>query len=120
MLTGALHDQPERTQEGSSRSQITEDKLESGVIPKGLGPLVCYAPVHPHSAPPTVAPSPHAGKSTVLRSVASVALLGCCGLLVPAAKAAVPFYDAFMLRNFSGDSPLERLSSFALEVVDMT
>ena len=61
----------------------------------------------------------HAGKSTVLRSVASVALLGCCGLMVPAAKAAVPFYDAFMLRNFSGDSPLEGLSSFALEMVDV-
>ena len=31
----------------------------------------------------------------------------------------VPFYDAFMLRNFSGDSPQEGLSSFALECVDM-
>ena len=51
--------------------------------------------------------------------MASVALLGCCGLMVPSAKASVPFYDAFMLRNFSGDSPLEGLSSFALEMVDV-
>ncbi len=47
------------------------------------------------------------GKSTVLRSVASVALLGCCGLLVPAQRAKVPFYDAFMLRNFSGGAYIE-------------
>lgn len=60
-----------------------------------------------------------AGKSTVLRSVAAVALLGCCGLLVPASRAQLPFYDAIMLRNFSGDSPLEGLSSFALECSDM-
>jgi DNA mismatch repair ATPase MutS len=64
-------------------------------------------------------PSPHAGKSTVLRSVASIALLACCGLMVPAREARVPFYDAFMLRNFSGDSPLEGLSSFAMEMVDI-
>ena len=51
--------------------------------------------------------------------MASIALLGCCGLLVPAQQAKVPFYDAFILRNFSGDSPLEGLSSFALEMVDV-
>ena len=51
--------------------------------------------------------------------MAPVALLGCCGLMVPAAEAAVPFYDAFILRNSSGDSPLEGLSSFALEMVDV-
>ena len=62
---------------------------------------------------------PCVGKSTVLRSVASIALLGCCGLMVPAREACVPFYDSFMLRNFSGDSPLEGLSSFALEMVDV-
>ena len=63
--------------------------------------------------------SPPAGKSTVLRSVAAAALLGCCGLLVPSQRALIPFYDSFMIRNFSGDSPMEGLSSFALECVDM-
>ncbi|GAX83118.1 hypothetical protein CEUSTIGMA_g10544.t1 [Chlamydomonas eustigma] len=60
-----------------------------------------------------------AGKSTILRSIAAVAILGNCGLLVPAESATIPFYDAYMLRNFSGDSPLEGLSSFALEMVDV-
>ncbi|KAG1665669.1 hypothetical protein FOA52_005459 [Chlamydomonas sp. UWO 241] len=60
-----------------------------------------------------------AGKSTVLRSVMAVALLGCCGLQVPAASARIPFYDVFMVRNFSGDSPLEGLSSFGLECQEM-
>lgn len=48
-----------------------------------------------------------AGKSTVLRSTCAVALLGACGLMVPADAAEIPFTDAFMLRNFSGDSPLQ-------------
>lgn len=60
-----------------------------------------------------------AGKSTVLRSTAAVALLAACGLLVPAEKAKVPYLDAFMLRNFSSDSPLEGRSSFAVEMTEM-
>jgi MutS domain V len=85
-----------------------------------------------------------AGKSTVLRSVAAIALLGACGLAVPGEREilvhtkpifdsltssilsspaerapSVPFYDSFMLRNYSGDSPLENLSSFALEMADV-
>ena len=55
----------------------------------------------------------------MLRSVAAAALLGCCGLLVPSQRALIPFYDSFMIRNFSGDSPMEGRSSFALECVDM-
>lgn len=43
-----------------------------------------------------------AGKSTVLRSTCAVALLANCGLFVPAARAVVPRFDAFVLRNFSG------------------
>eukprot|EP00798_Chlamydomonas_sp_ICE-L_P019907 gene19907-26610_t len=58
-----------------------------------------------------------AGKSTLLRSVAAVSLLANCGLMVPAQSATVPAIDALMLRNFSGDSPLEGKSSFAMEMV---
>ncbi|KAL4544776.1 hypothetical protein Ndes2526B_g00720 [Nannochloris sp. 'desiccata'] len=61
-----------------------------------------------------------AGKSTLLRSTCAVALLGACGLAVPASSSsAVPYFDAFMLRNFSADSPLEELSSFAVEMKEM-
>jgi hypothetical protein len=38
---------------------------------------------------------------------------------VPASSARIPFYDVFMIRNFSGDSPLEGLSSFGLECQEM-
>lgn len=55
------------------------------------------------------------GKSTVLRSICAVALLANCGLMVPAECASVPFLDAFMLRNFSGDSPAESKSAYAME-----
>lgn len=61
-----------------------------------------------------------AGKSTILRSTCAVALLGACGLAVPAAPdTQIPYIDAFMLRNFSSDSPLEGRSSFAVEMMEM-
>lgn len=60
-----------------------------------------------------------AGKSTILRSVCAVALLSACGLYAPVQSAIVPYTDAFMLRNFSADSPLEGKSSFAVEMVEM-
>lgn len=61
-----------------------------------------------------------AGKSTILRSTAAVALLAACGLAVPAAPTTrVPYFDAFMLRNFASDSPLEGRSAFAVEMTEM-
>ena len=54
----------------------------------------------------------------MLRSVAAVALLANCGLLVPAETAHVPWYSSVTLRNFSGDSPLEGQSAFAMEMRD--
>jgi predicted GIY-YIG superfamily endonuclease len=61
-----------------------------------------------------------AGKSTMLRSTCACALLGACGLAVPASAASeIPYIDAFMLRNFSSDSPLEGRSSFAVEMMEM-
>ena len=61
-----------------------------------------------------------AGKSTLLRSICAIALLGACGLAVPAsASSNISYIDAFMLRNFSSDSPLEGRSSFAVEMTEM-
>ncbi|KAL4438720.1 hypothetical protein ABPG77_006324 [Micractinium sp. CCAP 211/92] len=60
-----------------------------------------------------------AGKSTILRSTCAVTLLGACGLYAPAAAATIPYCDAFMLRNFSSDSPLEGRSAFAVEMTEM-
>ncbi len=61
-----------------------------------------------------------AGKSTMLRSTCACALLGACGLAIPAEAATqIPYIDAFMLRNFSSDSPLEGRSSFAVEMMEM-
>jgi DNA mismatch repair ATPase MutS len=60
-----------------------------------------------------------AGKSTVMRSTMAVALLGACGLFAPAAAARLPYVEAFMLRTFSCDAPIQGRSSFAVEMDDM-
>lgn len=60
-----------------------------------------------------------AGKSTLLRTLCAVCLLGACGLAAPARSASVPYLDAFMLRNFSADSPVDGRSSFAVEMTEM-
>jgi hypothetical protein len=54
------------------------------------------------------------GKSTVLRSIASVTLLAHCGLYAPAAKARVASCDGLFLRMSGNDSPV-RLSPLAFE-----
>jgi hypothetical protein len=74
----------------------------------------------PKQPPPPTTTTRFAGKSTVLRSIAAAALLANCGLLVPAAPGSrVPRLDAFILRTFSGDSPAEALSGFAVEMDEM-
>lgn len=60
-----------------------------------------------------------AGKSTVLRSVAALALLAQCGLHVPAISAQVPRLDSLIVRMASTDSPVEGLSSFAVEMLEI-
>ena len=60
-----------------------------------------------------------AGKSTVMRSICAVAVLSSCGLMVPAQSAKLPYLDSFTLRTFSADSPLEGLSAFSVEMLEM-
>lgn len=60
------------------------------------------------------------GKSTLMRSVLVAALLGNCGLFVPCSiEATMPEYDAYFLRTSSFDAPIERKSSFAVEMSDL-
>lgn len=54
-----------------------------------------------------------------MRALCAVALLGNCGMFVPARRAVVPSFDGFVLRNFSGDAPTERMSAFGMEMRDM-
>lgn len=60
-----------------------------------------------------------AGKSTLLRATCALAVLSACGLYAPVKAATVPYFDAFVLRNFSADSPIEGKSSFAMEMSEM-
>ena len=60
-----------------------------------------------------------AGKSTVLRSTAALALCAMCGLLVPAKHARVPDLDSVELHTFVGDNPREAQSAFAVEMLEM-
>jgi ABC-type transport system involved in cytochrome c biogenesis ATPase subunit len=59
------------------------------------------------------------GKSTLLRGVASVALLAQCGLLVPCAAASVPRFTHIFLRMPGHDCAVQRQGSFAAEMHDM-
>ena len=61
-----------------------------------------------------------AGKSTVLRATASAALLSNCGLFVPADAAVVPHFDNLVARMSSTDSPAEGLSSYAVEMAEVS
>ena len=61
-----------------------------------------------------------AGKSTVLRTTAASALLAACGLFVPADAAVVPHFDSLAVRMSSTDSPAEGLSSYAVEMAEVS
>lgn len=52
------------------------------------------------------------GKSSLLRSICAAALLGICGLMVPAESALIPYFDSIMLHMKSYDSPADHKSSF--------
>lgn len=52
------------------------------------------------------------GKSSILRSICAAALLGICGLMVPAESAVIPHFDSIMLHMKTYDSPADGKSSF--------
>ncbi|CAA7398957.1 unnamed protein product [Spirodela intermedia] len=59
------------------------------------------------------------GKSSLLRSICAAALLGICGLMVPAESALVPHFDSIMLHMKSYDSPADGKSSFQIEMSEL-
>ena len=61
-----------------------------------------------------------AGKSTLIRAACTAALLGNCGLFAPSEEgSAVPHVDALFMRTVCTDSPIEKQSAFAVEMLDM-
>lgn len=67
--------------------------------------------VHMHSLFVLTGPN-GGGKSSMLRSVCAAALLGICGLMVPAGTAVIPHFDSIMLHMKAYDSPADGKSSF--------
>ncbi|GAU39649.1 hypothetical protein TSUD_18300 [Trifolium subterraneum] len=59
------------------------------------------------------------GKSSLLRSLCAAALLGICGLMVPAESAMIPYFDAIMLHMKAYDSPADHKSSFQVEMSEL-
>jgi DNA mismatch repair ATPase MutS len=59
------------------------------------------------------------GKSTIMRSSLVAALLGNCGLFIPASSAIISRFNNFFLRTASYDVPSEGKSAFALEMDDV-
>uniref|UniRef100_J3LZF0 DNA mismatch repair proteins mutS family domain-containing protein n=1 Tax=Oryza brachyantha TaxID=4533 RepID=J3LZF0_ORYBR len=74
--------------------------------------------VHMHSLFILTGPN-GGGKSSMLRSVCAAALLGICGLMVPAASAVIPHFDSIMLHMKSYDSPADGKSSFQIEMSEI-
>ncbi|MQL73562.1 hypothetical protein Taro_005908 [Colocasia esculenta] len=59
------------------------------------------------------------GKSSLLRSICAAALIGICGLMVPAESAMIPHFDSVMLHMKSYDSPADGKSSFQIEMSEL-
>ncbi|TKY53578.1 DNA mismatch repair protein MSH1 [Spatholobus suberectus] len=59
------------------------------------------------------------GKSSLLRSICAAALLGICGLMVPADSALIPYFDSITLHMKSYDSPADKKSSFQVEMSEL-
>ncbi|KAG9447714.1 hypothetical protein H6P81_013842 [Aristolochia fimbriata] len=59
------------------------------------------------------------GKSSILRAICAAALLGICGLMVPAESAVIPHFDSVMLHMKSYDSPADGKSSFQIEMSEI-
>ncbi|CAJ1967975.1 unnamed protein product [Sphenostylis stenocarpa] len=59
------------------------------------------------------------GKSSLLRSICAAALLGICGLMVPAESALIPYFDSITLHMKSYDSPADKKSSFQVEMSEL-
>ncbi|ONK57299.1 uncharacterized protein A4U43_C10F18640 [Asparagus officinalis] len=59
------------------------------------------------------------GKSSLLRSICAAALLGICGLMVPAESATIPDFDSIMLHMKAYDSPADGKSSFQIEMSEI-
>ncbi|XP_027363720.1 DNA mismatch repair protein MSH1, mitochondrial isoform X2 [Abrus precatorius] len=59
------------------------------------------------------------GKSSLLRSICAAALLGICGLMVPAESASIPYFDSITLHMKSYDSPADKKSSFQVEMSEI-
>ncbi|KAJ0970374.1 hypothetical protein J5N97_023251 [Dioscorea zingiberensis] len=58
------------------------------------------------------------GKSSLLRSICAAALLGICGLMVPADLAVIPHFDSVMLHMKAYDSPADGKSSFQVDYAE--
>ena len=60
------------------------------------------------------------GKSSLLRAICSAALLGICGLMVPAESASIPHFDYIMLHMKAYDSPADGKSSFQVNYASIS
>eukprot|EP01025_Chloroclados_australasicus_P000434 TRINITY_DN10237_c0_g2_i1.p1 TRINITY_DN10237_c0_g2~~TRINITY_DN10237_c0_g2_i1.p1 ORF type:complete len:268 (-),score=13.28 TRINITY_DN10237_c0_g2_i1:68-871(-) len=55
------------------------------------------------------------GKSTVMRVLATVVLLGSAGFMVPARKAIIPHFQSVVFLKYFGDDPSSQISEFIQE-----
>lgn len=93
-----------------SRHPVVEQTLEGGFVPNTvvLKPGECLLLTGPNMA----------GKSTLMRQVALIALMAQIGSFVPADKAAMPLFEEIFTRVGASDALNEGLSTFMVEMTE--
>ncbi len=94
----------------SSRHPVVEQEVDKPFVPNSLElqQSSCLLLTGPNMA----------GKSTLMRQVAVVALMAQCGFFVPAAEAELPLFDRIFTRVGASDFLSEGLSTFMVEMIE--
>ena len=92
----------------SSRHPVVEQEVQMPFVPNSvdLKRSTCLLLTGPNMA----------GKSTLMRQVAVIAIMAQCGFFVPAAEARLPLFDQIFTRVGASDFLSEGLSTFMVEM----